>query len=86
MNSSSARLNTFPRRVVGRVHNDGPRVGMEGSAKLGFVIAPLVVGAGRWAKLHKAGACTHKETVGAVILVKRLEDDDFIAWIADGQK
>ena len=67
------------RGIVGRVENDGFGVRAEGGGQFFFVEGP--VGS---AQLDKAWSRAAENRVGAVILVERLEDDDFIAGIDDG--
>ena len=72
-------LKYLSRGIVGRVKDNGFRLRAERRRQLVGIERPI----GR-PQIHKARTGAGKNRVGAVILVERLEDDDFISRIDDG--
>ena len=68
----------FSRGIVRRIDDDGLGLGAEGARQFVAIEIPV-----RRLQLHEARRGAGKNRVGAVILVERLEDDDFVAGIDD---
>ena len=68
-------------RIVRRINNDGLRLVVEGRREFVFVEGPV-----RLAELHVARRGAGDNRVGPVVFVERLEYDDLVARIDDGQQ
>src|SRR6266446_4826289 len=68
-------------RIVRRINNDGLRLVVEGPREFFFIEGPV-----RLAELHVARRGAGDNRVGPVVFVERLEYDDLVAWIDDGQQ
>ena len=73
-------------RIIRRVENDGLCVGMKRGAQLLLVKSSTRRSASRRTQFHKDWLCAAQHGIRAVVLVKRLENDDFIALIADSKQ
>ncbi len=80
MTSSSAAEN-LSRGIVRRINNDGLGLVVECRGQFGLIKSPV-----RTAKLNESRSRAGDDRIRAVVLVERLEDDDFIAGIDHGQQ
>ena len=78
MNSSSSREKTFPVGLLGVLTMMALVLGAEGALQFVAVEIPA-----RRMELHEARRGAGENRVRAVILVERLEDDDFVAGVDD---
>ena len=81
MTSSSFAAEDLPGRIVRRINNDGFGLVVECGGQFRLVEGPV-----RPAKLNVSRSRAGDDRVRTVVLVERLEDDDFIAGIDDRQQ